>query len=122
MELIKGKTLKEIIVEDGKLAWKWAVDLAVQIARGLEKAPNGIIGFETALPATITNLVAPGHISYLDMVRLMSYNPAKLLGIGKGEIREGAIADLTIFDANKKYVYKATPTALHHANREQPND
>lgn len=44
MELIKGKTLKEIIVEDGKLAWKWAVDLAVQIARGLEKAHrNNII-------------------------------------------------------------------------------
>ena len=44
MELIKGKTLKEIIVEEGKLTWKWAVDLAVQIARGLEKAHrNNII-------------------------------------------------------------------------------
>ena len=32
MELVKGKTLKEIIVEDGALAWKWAVDLAIQIA------------------------------------------------------------------------------------------
>ena len=40
MELIKGKTLKEIIVEDGKLAWKWAVDLAIQIARGLERKRN----------------------------------------------------------------------------------
>ncbi|MBO5413740.1 MAG: Stk1 family PASTA domain-containing Ser/Thr kinase [Clostridia bacterium] len=44
MELVKGKTLKEIIVEDGALAWKWAVDLAIQIARGLEKAHrNNII-------------------------------------------------------------------------------
>lgn len=75
-------------------------------AKGLASAPNGIIGFETALAATITNLVAKGHITYLDMVRLMSYNPAKLLGIEKGEIREGSCADLTIFDANKKYVYE----------------
>ncbi len=74
-------------------------------ARGLEKAPNGIIGFETALGATVTNLVMPGHISYQDMVRVMSYNPAKLLGIDRGEIAEGKVADLTIFDPNKEYVY-----------------
>ena len=74
-------------------------------ARGLATAPNGIIGFETALGATVTNLVKPGHISYQDMVRVMSYNPAKLLGIDRGEIAEGKIADLTIFDPNKEYVY-----------------
>lgn len=72
---------------------------------GLSKAPNGIVGFETALAATITNLVVPGHIDYLDMVRVMSYNPSKLLGLNKGEISEGKIADLTIFDPNKKYTY-----------------
>ena len=72
---------------------------------GLAKAPNGIVGFETALAATITNLVVPGHIDYLDMVRVMSYNPSKLLGLNKGEISEGKVADLTIFDPNKKYTY-----------------
>ena len=40
------------------------------------------------------------------MVRLMSYNPAKLLGLDKGEIKLGTIADLTIFDPNKEYEYK----------------
>lgn len=75
-------------------------------AKGLESAPNGIIGFETALPATITNLVKPGYIDYMDMCRLMSYNPAKLLKLeNKGEIKEGKDADLTIFDPNKKYTY-----------------
>ena len=74
--------------------------------KGLASAPNGIIGFETALAATITNLVKPGHISYLDMVRLMSYNPAQLLKIERGEIKEGAIADLTIFDPNEVYTYE----------------
>lgn len=74
--------------------------------KGLAKAPNGIIGFETALAATITNLVAPGHISYLDMVRVMSYNPAKLLKIDRGEIKEDSVADLTIFDPNETYTYE----------------
>ena len=78
---------------------------AEEKAKGLASAPNGIIGFETALAATITNLIVPGHINYLDMVRLMSYNPAKILGIDKGEISEGKDADLTIFDPNKKYTY-----------------
>ena len=72
---------------------------------GLAKAPNGIIGFETALAATITNLVDKGYITYMDMVRLMSYNPAKLLGIDKGIIEEGKTADLTIFDPNNEYIY-----------------
>ena len=44
MELIKGKTLKEIIIEDGILSWKWSVNIAIQIASALEAAhKNGII-------------------------------------------------------------------------------
>ena len=73
--------------------------------KGLATAPNGIIGFETALAATITELVDKGHITYLDMVRLMSYNPAKLLKIDRGELKEGAIADITIFDPEVEYIY-----------------
>jgi len=72
----------------------------------LAKAPNGIIGFETALAATITALIDKGLLSYLDMVKLMSYNPAKLLKLERGEIKLGAIADLTVFDPNKEYIYK----------------
>lgn len=71
----------------------------------LSKAPNGIIGFETALAASITNLVDKGYISYLEMVKLTSYNAAKILGIDRGVIEEGKIADITVFDPNKEYVY-----------------
>ena len=38
MELIKGKTLKQIINEDGKLPWKWSLNIASQIASALETA------------------------------------------------------------------------------------
>ena len=73
----------------------------------LSKAPNGIIGFETALSAEIMNLVDPGHIDYLNLVRLTSYTPSKLLHIDnqKGSLEAGKIADITIFDPNEQYIY-----------------
>ena len=73
----------------------------------LSKAPNGIIGFETALSAEIMNLVDPGHINYLNLVRLTSYTPSKLLHIEneRGSIEVGKKADITIFDPNEEYVY-----------------
>ena len=74
-------------------------------AKGLDKAPNGIIGFETALSAEIMNLVDTGDLSYLDLVKLNSYNPAKLLNIDRGSIEEGKIADITIFAPNEQYTY-----------------
>ena len=73
--------------------------------RELSKAPNGIIGFETALAAEIMNLVDTGDLSYLDLVRVTSYNPAKLLKIDRGTIEEGKVADITIFDPNERYTY-----------------
>ena len=74
-------------------------------SKELSKAPNGIIGFETALAATITNLVDKNEITLLDMCKLMSYNPAKLLKIDRGDISEGKIADITIFDKDQEYIY-----------------
>lgn len=73
--------------------------------KGLATAPNGIIGFETALPAEIMNLVDTGDLTYLDLVRLTSYNPAQLLKIDRGTIEVGKVADITIFDPNQEYVY-----------------
>ena len=44
MELIQGKTLKQIIDEDGVLPWKWSLNIAIQIASALETAhKNNII-------------------------------------------------------------------------------
>ena len=44
MELIQGKTLKQIITEDGVLPWKWSINVAIQIASALEIAhKNNIV-------------------------------------------------------------------------------
>ena len=53
MELVKGKTLKDIIVENGALPWKWSIDLAIQIARGLEKAHGNSIVHRDVKPHNI---------------------------------------------------------------------
>lgn len=74
-------------------------------SQDLSKAPNGIIGFETALSAEIMNLIDTGDLTYLDLVRLTSYNPAKLIGIDRGTIDIGKVADITIFDPKEEYTY-----------------
>ncbi len=75
-------------------------------AVGLAKAPNGIIGFETTVPAIIMNLIDTNELTYLDIARLTSYTPSVLLGLkDKGTIEVGKTADITIIDPNKEYVY-----------------
>lgn len=76
-------------------------------AKGLGKAPNGIIGLETSLPLAITKLVREEGFSYYDIVRLMSFNPARLLGISRGCIAEGEKADITIIDPDYERLFKA---------------
>ena len=51
------------------------------------------------------NLIDTGDLTYLDLVRLTSYNPARLLNIDRGIIEEGKVADITIFDPNETYTY-----------------
>lgn len=53
MELVKGKTLKEIIVEDGALGWKWSVKIAIQIASALETAHRNNIVHRDIKPHNI---------------------------------------------------------------------
>ncbi|MEJ8554155.1 dihydroorotase [Tepidibacter sp. Z1-5] len=70
---------------------------------GFEKAANGIVGLETALPLGITNLVKEDVISINELIKKMSLNPAKLINIDRGSIEEGKVADITIFDENETY-------------------
>lgn len=73
----------------------------------LETAPNGIIGFETALAVIITYLIKPKLISWFDFVKLTSYQPAKRLQLfKKGELKVGFDADITIIDPEYKGIYQ----------------
>ena len=76
---------------------------AEEKAKDLEHAPFGIVGLETSVALTVTNLVKKGYLTPMQMAAKMSYNPAKVLGIPKGALDEGKIADITIIDPNKEY-------------------
>lgn len=68
-----------------------------------EKSPNGVVGLETSLAATLTALYHTGKLGLQEIVRLMSETPAKLLGIEGGSLKEGAAADLVLVDLNEKW-------------------
>lgn len=53
MELVQGKTLKEIINEDGVLPWKWTVNIAIQVASALETAHKNSIVHRDIKPHNI---------------------------------------------------------------------
>jgi len=70
-----------------------------------DHAPFGILGLQTLVPLTL-RLVNEGVIGLEDMVRLCSFNPAKILNLkDKGEIKEGFLADIAIIDPQISYVY-----------------
>jgi dihydroorotase len=66
--------------------------------RELNEAPNGIIGVETLLPICILSLVEPGHLTWPQLIEKLTINPARVLGIDRGTLQPGAIADITIID------------------------
>lgn len=66
--------------------------------------PFGISSVEIMLPLCYTFLVKAGHLSTLEMVEKLSYNPARLLGLNSGDLVVGKSADIVIFDPNYKEV------------------
>lgn len=76
---------------------------AEEKAKDLEHAPFGIVGLETSVALTLTNLVKKGYITPLQMAAKMSYNPAQVLGSDRGTLNEGAVADITIINPDKEY-------------------
>lgn len=96
------KGLKEGIMD--VISTDHAPHTTMEKKMGLRKAPFGIVGLETAAALTMTELVDKGYLTMIQMAEKMSYNPAKILGIDKGVVEEGKIADLVVFNAEKEYI------------------
>jgi dihydroorotase len=64
----------------------------------LDRAPFGIVGLETAVGLAVTRLVEPGRIGWPRLVQAMSTRPAEILGLNRGTLRPGAVADITLID------------------------
>jgi len=67
-------------------------------------ALNGIIGLETSLPLSL-KLVEEKVLDIKGLVEKMSFNPAKILGIDRGTLQAGAVADITIIDPDLEWIY-----------------
>jgi dihydroorotase len=78
-------------------------------------ALNGIIGLETSLPLSL-ELVREGTIGIGTMIEKMSANPAGILGIGRGTLRQGAPADITVIDPDREWTVTAEGLASKSKN------
>ncbi len=110
--LIKG--LKDGTID--MIATDHAPHSAEEKARPLTEAPSGITGLETALALGITNLVKKGHLTMVQLMEKMSYNPARLYHLDCGCLEENGPADLVIFDPEKTWIVKKEEFASKAAN------
>src|SRR3984957_8374720 len=69
-----------------------------------DRAPFGILGFETALALSLERLVHAGRLTLVRMVELFTTGPARVLGIER-KIAAGQPADLTIFSTTHEWTY-----------------
>lgn len=76
---------------------------AEEKARPLAEAPSGITGLETSLGLGLLSLVEPGHLTLLQLMGLMSRNPAEFYRMIPGSITEDAPADLVIFSETERW-------------------
>ncbi len=98
--LIRG--LKEDVID--VIATDHAPHSKKEKDRGIDKAPSGLIGLETALALGITYLVRKGHMTLSHLLEKMTVKPAELYGLDGGTIKVGGRADLIIFDEREKWV------------------
>jgi len=69
-----------------------------------DRAEFGVIGLETELAVSITELLHPGLLDWPELVEKLCFNPAKILGLNKGTLSVGRDADIIIVSPDKEWV------------------
>jgi dihydroorotase len=87
-------------------------------AKGMQLAPFGIVGFETAFPLLYTKFVATGRWSLAMLVQRMTADPARVFGLEAGRLVPGTPADLAIVDLNAERT--VDPAAFASKGRNTP--
>lgn len=83
-----------------------------------DRAAFGVVGLETGLAVSITELLNTGILDWPGLVRALSLNPARILGIEGGTLGEGRIADIAIVNAGAKW--KVTKSGLISKSKNSP--
>jgi dihydroorotase len=79
-------------------------------------APFGITGVETELALALMQLVHTKRISLTDMIAKFTIKPARLLNLQKGTLSIGADADVTVFDPDCEWIFRAEDSASKSRN------
>jgi dihydroorotase len=79
-------------------------------------APFGITGLETELALSLMQLVHTKRISLADLIAKFTVNPARLLNLQKGTLSVGADADVTVFDPDCEWIFRAEASASKSRN------
>jgi dihydroorotase len=106
-------------VKDGTidcLATDHAPHLAEEKELEFVYAPFGIIGLECALPLYVKALVEPGHVTWMQLIDLMTGRPAHIVRLDKGTLQEGKDADVTIIDPNYRWTIDVAKFASKSRN------
>ena len=77
-------------------------------AWGIETAPFGIVGLETAFPLMYTTFVKTGKMTLKQLIDCMSTKPATIFNLPYGKLEIGAVADITIIDLDKEMEIDST--------------
>lgn len=107
---VRSQADKEALIQglrDGTIdaiATDHAPHSAEEKRQSMTKAPFGIVGLETAVPLTVTELLETGVLTPLDMARVMSCQPARIAGLEAGTLQEGKAADIVLIDPKEEYV------------------
>lgn len=84
---------------------------------GFLGTPFGIVGLETSFALCYTTLVKDGLMTLPALIRAMSTNPAKVLGIARGTLQPGAIADLCVASLEE---YEIKPEEFYSMGKNTP--
>lgn len=95
-----------------------ATDHAPHTQADKDGGANGITGLDLAFSTCYTALVQAGHITLSELSRLLSENPAKILGIEGGVIAEGEPANLVLVDTGASFT--VTPEHIHSRSKNTP--
>lgn len=105
---LRSKEDKEALVEgllDGTLdfiATDHAPHTEEEKAAGMAKAPFGIVGLETAFPLLYTHFVKTNKVTLSQLIDWLTIKPAQTFNLETGILKEGAIADIAVFDLEEE--------------------
>lgn len=77
---------------------------AEEKARPLTEAPSGMVGLETSLAVTLTALYHTGKMDLSSIMRKMTAEPARILGLDMGRLAVGCNADIVIFNPDEEWI------------------